>query len=149
VLGGVEWELVSATGQLVAKLDKPSRDVTIAWDSGDRSLYLSVIAPPVANVEGSQQRLYTAPLSLLAALLIVPARFHATLAKTVQDARVEAESTAMAHVATAVEKLPRPWPQTVEAREALEFAAEHSQELERLALDLAAARAFVEDGAPL
>lgn len=148
-LANTEWRLTSETGQISAALAQPRRDVTIAFDHGDQSLYLSVIAPPVANVPGSQERLYTAPLSLLAALLMVPAEFHSVLVRQVQQAREVSEGTVHSQMARAVEKVPQAWPDVVHGREAIQQAVRHAEAVERLALDLAAAGAFTDQGTPV
>lgn len=144
MIGGVEWRLVGETGQIAAQLSDPKRDLTIAWDGGDRNLYLSVIAPAVANVPGSAPRVYAAPLPLLAALLLVPRELHEQLLELVRAGRDEAEGLVMAAAQRVVAKAPEPWPAVGMAAEAVEGLPRLAQQLERLALDLATEPAFTD-----
>jgi hypothetical protein len=145
----MEWRYIEESGQLAAEMESPRRQLTIAWDEGDRSLYLSVVAPPPPNVPSANARVYAAPLSLLAALLIVPRELHHHLTNVALDARHEAESAVLAKLGTTVDQLPQSWPAAAKARSALADASDLVQHVERLSLDMAAADAFEDQGTPV
>lgn len=147
MISSIPWRFLEESAQFVATLPDPRRDLTIAWDQGDRQLYLSVIAPPAANVEGAQARVYAAPLSLLAAQLILPVEHHAALAATVAQERAVLGDEVLGGLGKVVEKITEPWPGAAEARAELVPLADLAQTVERLALDAAAADAFRERGA--
>jgi hypothetical protein len=144
VISSVPWRLVPETGQLAARLAEPQRDLTIAWDPADRSLYLSVIAPAAPNVPGSQQRVYAAPVSLLAAMLIVPAELHAQLHEWASEGRAAVEGIVLEAAQTVVERAPQRWPEVAKARPEAATLPGLSEQLERLALDTATVDAFTE-----
>lgn len=146
---GLTWTFYEESGAFGAELTDPRRDLTIAWDAGDRSLYLSVRAPQVANVQGSQERLFTAPLSLLAALLLLPAAHHERVIGMVTEAHGQATSGVMAGMQRASGTIYARWPECVKAGEGLTFAQGEAEHAERLALDLAAAGAFADAGVPV
>lgn len=138
----VQWRYEEVSGRLAGVMENPRRDLAIAWDGADRSLFLSVNVAPTPNVEGSQARAYVAPVSLLAALVIVPADLHGALVDLTRDGRVEAEALVLGELAGVVNHVPQGWPATAKATEGVRAAERLVEQLERLSLDLAAAAAF-------
>lgn len=142
MISNVAWKLIPETGQLTARMEDPTRDLVIAFDGGDQTLYLSVHVPPPPNVQGVEPRLYTAPLSVLAALTMLPQELHKHVVATVEQARTAMEGVVLGHVQDVVAAAPQPWPTTARALGALDSGRDAMAHLERLSLDAAALRAY-------
>jgi hypothetical protein len=150
VIGGVEWEYVAASGAFAAQLADPRRDLGIAWDAGDRTFYLSVYAPPVPNMEGSVPRSYTAPLSLLAVTLLLPREFHGQVMRQCEHALEElTDGSVLELIHEVVDAAPQGWPNVVKAGTAMKALAGLTDDMERLALDVAGVGAWDTGAVPV
>jgi hypothetical protein len=94
-------------------------------------------------VEGAVERAYVAPLSLLAASLLLPRSEHPRLLELANGALVGLrDSKVIAELETVVSESIKPWPDPAKAHEALRRATAAMPDVERLSLDVAAAGAF-------
>jgi hypothetical protein len=144
MISNVEWTYEPTTQRWGAcVVGPPDRHLTIAWDGGDHALYLSVRVEATANVEGSSESVYSAPLSLLAATLLLPREEHGQLLEIVSAALVELRDMGIvANVQQVLANSIEPWPKPAVAGQRMQAAAETMPHVERLALDVAAAGAW-------
>ncbi len=138
MISRVPWKRDSVTGSWSAELE--GRTLGVSWDAGDLSFYLSVIAPVAA---GSAPATFVAPLSLLAASLLLPASEHPALVARVEQAAIQTrDAKLLSALQVVVAESIELWPHPATAMRAMRDASDAMPIVERLSLDLAAAGAW-------
>lgn len=85
---------------------------------------------------------WVCPLPLLCALVLVPPEFHELLRAKVKSELKRMRGEVFDRLADATGRLPREWPNPAQAADLLQGAAMGARDVERLALDWAAANAM-------
>lgn len=140
----IDWALDRGSERWLARLGR--RELAIGWDQDADTLFLAVTVPPPANVEGAVVRSFTAPIPLLAAMLILPESEHAALQALTALALTEVRDEQVVRwLGEVLEGSIEDWPKPAGARKRLDAAAAVMPRVERLSEDMAAAGAFREE----